>query len=129
MTIAQDIRNISTVYYVTYRFHLVEHLRAKTKLPKVIERTVPIEADSVSELAAIISTALGRCVKLGGILGDNPLVSTKKGIVLPNVTKDLMNFDLGIFIPGHMIAYIETITTIKPLQPGADPDDTEVPIQ
>lgn len=126
----ERIHHLPTAYFVTYRFHLVESLRAKAGLPKIIEHTATFYAENVTELAELVSTSLGRCVKSGGVLGDSPLTAKQEHpIILPNVSKDLTNFDLGIFIPGHMIAYIETVTTIKPRQPGADEDDTEVDIQ
>lgn len=127
--LVEQILNLPTTYYVTYRCHLIESLRVKTGLSKVVDHTTIIEAQDLTLLGHEIAARLGRVVMQGGLYGYSPLASKLKHPVLPNVTKSLTNIDLGVFIPVHMIAYIETITTIKALQPGADEDDTEVPIQ
>jgi hypothetical protein len=113
-------------FYVTFRFHLKVNDIKSTGLPRQIDRTETMDAESIGHLAFEVTKMLSATMKLGGGVWDkNPLVK-KKGILLPGVTKELDGFDMGIFIPAHMIAYIETITTPVP-QPN--PEESEfVPI-
>ena len=116
-------------FYVTHRFHLIKSRLDGLALPDVIERTILYDATDLEELSSFCGKYLGRIVKQGGVVADNPLcVGQAPPLYLPNVTKELANFDIGIFIPGHMIAWVETITTIKPRQ-HEDDEETEMPIQ
>lgn len=98
-------------FYVTFRFHLKVADIKQTGLPRVIDRTDTYNAENIPHLALEITKNLSALFKLGGGVWDkNPLIK-RKGILIPGVTKELDGFDMGIFIPVHMIAYVETITT------------------
>jgi len=97
-------------YYITLVAHIDEEKRPKN-FPKQISATIPVTVENdVSELQQATNHFASTIIKSGGMIVSNPVF---KGQEVKGITKETFDYDHNIFVPIHMITYIESVTSVK----------------
>lgn len=102
-------------FYVTFRIHLAGIVGKS--LPNVIDKTFEISAEGPKELTTAVNQIMADHARAQGVVADNPILTRKRKVNhvwIPGMLPELNGFDNFIFIPMQMIAWVETITTVKP---------------
>jgi hypothetical protein len=106
------------LYYVIFRCHLIEMFRPEG-WPKYFEPAFEYECATPKQLVGCINQQLA-IMWHSGILIPNPDIN--RNVVVGAEHQDVNGFDRFALLPKHMISYVQTVTTVKKIQPADEPE-------
>jgi len=97
-------------YYITLVAHIDEEKRPKN-FPKQISATIPVTVENgIEELQAATNHFASQIIKTGGMIVEHP---ARNGKPVIGVTKETYDYDHNVFVPLHMITFIESVTSLN----------------